>query len=1574
MTRILKRKRLLSLVLALSLLITLMPPLSIPGYSEELTDNAELATSDSGLNNYGAAIGAVAQWNYVTSVLLASNHFESKGDVCAGVSVNALPKKLAIVDYAYNDANAVLWYKVDAAPGYTWPEEYANYHWVDSYTIRIVSQNGMTGVFDADGNAVTELSMGVYDTPVLAAESSLQGSVAYQWQIEYETGKWADIYGENEKELTVTIGMLASLLDGNKTAKLRCVSRAAAKSAVSTAIAVTVTESTGGDDAETTEPSDPPVSSDYVNITVDGVQTNQTTIAYDDYDADNNPIEDGEKVVESQQLVVTINEKPASNVSLRALDRSASATEGVATAAPVNEYTVTITYKYENGKQAYEYFIGEVSPGVNLTNTVTFPVIPGYEPWLNGKQVDSLKLNVIGSEVTADILYEVVYKPALVNVTVVIEHQNIYDDGYKPVATKVIQRLTGSYIETITEFADKYPGFYQLEHSKPEVAADGSTTVTIKFNRLYYLMRFDLGDGGYGVQPVYARYGTEVEVPKPQRPGYIFLNWKSYDGSTVKAADGMAKFAMPASSCTVTAIWEATKVNYTIVYWKENADPNADGTYGYSYWTSKVVPARAGDIVSGGNTVAALVDDEDYFTYNDARTDKNVVVQGDSSTVVNVYYTRNSYSIFFKGGKGEDNYKYQKLSGTCVLKPHTHGDGKCESYLICGNETHTHTDSCYSQCTIPEHTHTKKEPNCDSAQDENNVIYVITAKYEATIGLSWPTAGKFPNVTFRGWLIDGLGSTTQVSKRINMTTDLCDTSDGVKNAKAVIGGTKTYLYYMFESFDQTSPANGDERKKLYGTYYDKSELYYQEVNSGSTTWHQKEIMGMSAVEGGVKTDGSKRFLYYDRLRFTIEFQNIDKVIHTENQVVFEKPLNYYLDEDGNYIDTIIPDYPEGKEAGAYEFAGWYTTPECFEGTKFDFATGTMPNGDLKLFAKWAPVKHNVTFYTSKNSATGELKGKIGDTVAVPHGSKINEQYIPQAPEDFKNGQYTFDGWFYMDHGVEKAFSFEDMTVNQELNVYARWISNKQINYIFHFELADGTVIADPVTGSGLAGETITVNAKGDTALYAGYQEGYFPNFKSHSIDLDIEAKDGLMKYTFKYTFVDAVPYKVYYVAEKLKEGGTSLGTIVRDGKTYYIIAATDEHNQNRKAYVVEQFKPVSGYLPDAYQKSSPIANGGINEIIFYYTVDSTRAYYKVTHYIQNLDGASWTEYRVNQSQGTIGSVYSADPLDIPGYTYNSTIPGTLTSGKLTEGGLELKLYYVRNKYPYKVVYKVQETGEVLYDSSADGTIETDFYEKIIFHKAPEEHGIYDLVGNATQTFNIRIEADLTNPTLNVITFYYAEREVDLTYKLVGPDGTVYDVNQTWGGLTSFGESVKVSIGKANGSTASANSNVYKFLGWYSDPECTNRVTDKLTFVPTKADGTLGETGTTYYAKFAYNLTSLTIQKQGHDSIDENQTFLFEITDEDGFKLTVTVHGNGAVTVDGLAVGKQYTIVEITDWSWRYTNIGVVKDSTTVMLSDSSISNGASFSLNATENVITFANTRSNLYWLDGDSWCNNIFK
>ncbi|MBQ8816694.1 MAG: hypothetical protein IJZ84_05380, partial [Lachnospiraceae bacterium] len=197
---------------------------------------------------------------------------------------------------------------------------------------------------------------------------------------------------------------------------------------------------------------------------------------------------------------------------------------------------------------------------------------------------------------------------------------------------------------------------------------------------------------------------------------------------------------------------------------------------------------------------------------------------------------------------------------------------------------------------------------------------------------------------------------------------------------------------------------------------------------------------------------------------------------------------------------------------------------------------------------------------------------------------------------------------------------------------------------------------------------------------------------------------------------------------------------------------------------------------------------------------------------------------------------------------------------------------------------------------------------------------------------------------------------------------------TWIKLTAFGESVKISTGIANGSTATVTNNVYKFVGWYSDKACTNKVGDNATYVPTKTDGTLWIDGTTYYAKFEYNLTSLTINKQGWDSNDADQTFLFKLMDASGKELTmVAVHENGSITIEGLTVGETYKIVELTNWSWRYSYDGIDNDKTTVSVTDTVIENGAEFTLNPTGNVITFNNTRPKEQWLDGNSYEVNIF-
>lgn len=101
------------------------------------------------------------------------------------------------------------------------------------------------------------------------------------------------------------------------------------------------------------------------------------------------------------------------------------------------------------------------------------------------------------------------------------------------------------------------------------------------------------------------------------------------------------------------------------------------------------------------------------------------------------------------------------------------------------------------------------------------------------------------------------------------------------------------------------------------------------------------------------------------------------------------------------------------------------------------------------------------------------------------------------------------------------------------------------------------------------------------------------------------------------------------------------------------------------------------------------------------------------------------------------------------------------------------------------------------------------------------------------------------------------------------------------------------------------------------------------------------------------LMDLTIKKTGCQPVDVNQSFIFRVTNNTGFSLDVVVNGNGSVTVKDLPIGN-YTVTEMTGWSWRYSPNGskyVTPDNTSV----------------------TFTNNRQNDKWLDGDNYKENQF-
>lgn len=122
-----------------------------------------------------------------------------------------------------------------------------------------------------------------------------------------------------------------------------------------------------------------------------------------------------------------------------------------------------------------------------------------------------------------------------------------------------------------------------------------------------------------------------------------------------------------------------------------------------------------------------------------------------------------------------------------------------------------------------------------------------------------------------------------------------------------------------------------------------------------------------------------------------------------------------------------------------------------------------------------------------------------------------------------------------------------------------------------------------------------------------------------------------------------------------------------------------------------------------------------------------------------------------------------------------------------------------------------------------------------------------------------------------------------------------------------------------------------------------------------------------YFVYESKFTTLTITKTCSDSIAQGQTFLFRIkgtsASTQNIDITVSVPGTGSIKICELPIG-DYTVTEITEWSWRYTPDDASQD----------ISAVADTTGDATANVVTFANSKTNTSpLLDAYAFIRNIF-
>ena len=488
---------------------------------------------------------------------------------------------------------------------------------------------GLTVVGDAS-DAVTVTVNGAKTAQVTLPQSgrvtmeaaSETGDTDYQWQIQLD-GAWVNIYDATAASLTLTYAMVSPALEKGS-AMVRC--------------------AVGGESA-----------SDPVKVTV----------AYD--------VEADAAALNRQRDELT-QETSAAAAAPRRTPRRASRSS-----AP--EY-INVTVNYLDAVTRlpiYTGFSATIKSGEPYSQTVLSPTYLGYAPYWNPDDPDTTDPNTatvsaqslaltVGADYTGETYtVNVYYKAIAVSYAVRYYFQNIHDDMYSENVDyyRRDRALTGTIIanEALGLGEEQTRGFTKLYHYPEAVAADGSTVFECYYDRNYYQVKLD-ANGGYGSEHVYARYGTPFVATTPTRHGYRFAGWDKLDENGV--GDGKVdalSSTVPAENASYIALWESADTTYTVVYWLKNAA----GTE-YDYMGSQKRPAVAGQVVSGDASwltadsyICGLTEDAGH-THNEGckpelfrhsvyeKADRDVTIEGDGSTTVNIYYTRKSYTLRFYYG------------------------------------------------------------------------------------------------------------------------------------------------------------------------------------------------------------------------------------------------------------------------------------------------------------------------------------------------------------------------------------------------------------------------------------------------------------------------------------------------------------------------------------------------------------------------------------------------------------------------------------------------------------------------------------------------------------------------------------------------------------------------------------------------------------------------------------------------------------------------------------------------------------------------------------------------------------
>lgn len=773
--------------------------------------------------------------------------------------------------------------------------------------------------------------------------------------------------------------------------------------------------------------------------------------------------------------------------------------------------------------------------------------------------------------------------------------------------------------------------------------------------------------------------------------------------------------------------------------------------------------------------------------------------------------------------------------------------------------------------------------------------------------------------------------------------------------------------------------------KVFNEYYNKNDDNYfafsgvskgvnSTENAGKRGWTTSGLQANGG--GGVALMGILKEQLVDGLPKMSQGQQVDLFSETsENgktvckdvgfQFVYNKDTGYYTynsalnhaqynskdNEIQLYKQSLGPsDTPNGNSHGNAGFYPFEDISKAYTNTGYT---------DIS-WSTWAEKLENNAFelipsqYSADIVATGSTKP--ASTVDMHYGIQVNSDfYMPEGKT--LNGQemvYEFTGdddlWVFIDGRLVLDIGGGHTHVSGKFNLTT---GNVWIEKYTKLAAADGGSYAIREQGDALEyTDDFLVNLEDDKmhTIQIFYLERHsgvsncrmrfnIPVVPTNSVTVEKELVnqngDKLsvtpdVDYYFKLYTVSDDDDEVDQAADKFKALADMPYTIQGDGMNSY---STDSQGvfklkagQTALFSGIDRFTEVYAVEINPYNETCPDASNNQDNVYQYEqcvvetkVTDTVTKTYGKNDFNQNKEFASDT--KVMQKNNSIAFKFT---------NYMQTQP--LTIGKYVEGG-----------------------SDALIDPNQEFTFNLDFTKKIV--EAGED------AIKAT-----KVSADETSDTsLTDAGSFVLKQSESITIPRV-------PVNMTY----------ELSENNPDKENNSFDSPIFKLeiLNMNSDEKVGETIEETLVFTgnetsdfkQTIADG--GKNQITVENLQRFNL-KITKRISGEETTD--QSFRFTVKGEDdhnkatdlevvipasAFEADTETDETDAVAsavIPNVPVGK-YTVSEDTAWSWRYLLDGQ-KDVTV-----------GPKGIGLPEHVVEFKNNRSNIYWLDGNSWCQNIFK